>query len=47
MTWAELMEANEAFDELLDLQEKQAEKEKEKIKHDIPKLKLKNRYTKR
>jgi len=47
MTWAELMEANEAFDELLDLKEKQAEKDKEKMKNEIPKLKLKNKYIKR
>ena len=43
MTWAELMEANEAFDELLDLKEKAAEKEKERFKNEIPKLKYRSK----
>ena len=46
MTWSELMEANGAFDELLDLKEKQHTKEKEQMKAALPKLKLKKTYSK-
>jgi len=49
MTWAQLMEANEAFDELLDLKEKAIKEEGEKTKSEVRKIRAskKLRYSKR
>lgn len=49
MTWAELMEANEAFDELLDLKEKAMNDEKTKAEKEIKAMKFrsKSKYSRR
>ena len=43
MTWAELMEANEAFDELLDLKEKAMDEEKKRVDKEIKTMKLRSK----